>query len=170
MTNKKIKTATKTKAKNDAITLQCKQERSPITATRNVGGRPKGPTDPTRKLQLDREAAVRSQRSDCKALHGAIKKALALKDRGCGTAGIAAAIKSLATSMETCHKLQVAAYGMKGDSRGVQAVIVLPAVAVDMDTWQALTGGKLGSRAPADDRRKLRQVEQDVYGTEGGDE
>ena len=122
------------------------------------------------KLNKDRALTVRAQRSDCNRIHRMIKDTLNSPDKGAGTSGVASAVSQLTRATETLHRLQVAAYGMHGDSRGVQAVIILPAVAVDMETWQALTGGTLPAGTAIEDPKRLRRVESDVYGEPGGDD
>ena len=171
MPRKKIKSVTNDTESVTGQVCQITTERSPMSApVKNLGGRPKGKVDPVAQLQRHKDAAIKSQRTDCTKLHKAISQALALPDKGCGTSGIASAVKALSGAMQVCHNLQVAAYGMHGDSRGVQAVIILPAVAVDMETWQALTGGKLPAGQGIEDPKRLRRVESDVYGEPGGDD
>ena len=175
MTRKKIKSVTNDTKSVTAKDCQDGGQLSPASGdvskrTRNKGGRPPVIADPVAKLNRDRDLTVRAQRSDCNRLHRMIKDTLNSSDKGAGTSGKASAISQLTRATEVLHRLQVDAYGMHGDSRGVQAVIILPAVAVNMETWQAMRAAIPGQGLPAEDRRELKRIEADVYGDEGADE
>ncbi len=120
------------------------------------------------RLQAEREKVTARQRRDVKRLSRELDDILARKDKGAGSAGVAAAYGQLIRAGQTLHNMEADVYGLRKADRMAQAVIVIPG-AVSMEDWQAQADAQLAGTGTDGPSEPLRLVEDDIIGAPGSD-